>query len=142
MCVYVLYSDLLEWFHLCVFWQILKKSPVILFLWLFYLQNVTGWFSFHTIDCLRRRIDVRFMSVCPHPRAESLLNSMSTRFEKSKRTHTYVKVARPEEQEKTNKGLKQSVLFVVYFINFNYWHNYLSGNLIVNVINFRIFGNF
>ncbi|TMW89507.1 hypothetical protein EJD97_017087 [Solanum chilense] len=71
-------------------------------------NNVTGWFSFHTIDCLRRRIDVRFMSVCPHPRAESLLNSMSTRFEKSKRTHTYVKVARPEEQEKTNKDVENN----------------------------------
>uniref|UniRef100_A0A3Q7J4Y0 Transcription factor IIIC subunit 5 HTH domain-containing protein n=1 Tax=Solanum lycopersicum TaxID=4081 RepID=A0A3Q7J4Y0_SOLLC len=71
-------------------------------------NNVTGWFSFHTIDCLRRRIDVRFMSVCPHPRAESLLNSMSTRFEKSKRTHTYVKVARPEEQEKTNKDAENN----------------------------------
>ncbi|XP_055800857.1 uncharacterized protein LOC129870211 isoform X2 [Solanum dulcamara] len=66
-------------------------------------NSATGWFSFHTVDCLRRCIDVRFMSVCPHPRAEFLLNSMSTRFEKSKRIHTYVKVARPEEQEKVNK---------------------------------------
>lgn len=66
-------------------------------------SSATGWFSFHTLDCLRRCIDVRFMSVCPHSRAESLLNSMSTRFEKSKRSHTSVKVARPEEQEKVNK---------------------------------------
>ncbi|XP_060209462.1 uncharacterized protein LOC132636557 isoform X2 [Lycium barbarum] len=66
-------------------------------------DSTTGWFSAHTLDCLRRCIDVRFMSVCPHPRAESLLNSVSARFEKSKRIHTYVKVARPEEHEKANK---------------------------------------
>ncbi|XP_006350005.1 general transcription factor 3C polypeptide 5-like isoform X3 [Solanum tuberosum] len=71
-------------------------------------NSVTGWFSFHTVDCLRRCIDVRFMSVCPHPRAESLLNSISTRFEKSKRTHTYLKVARPEEQEKVNKDAENN----------------------------------
>lgn len=66
-------------------------------------NSATGWFSFHTVDCLRRCIDVRFMSVCPHPRAESLLNSMSARFEKAKRNHNFVKVARSEEQEKVNK---------------------------------------
>ncbi|KAG5569286.1 hypothetical protein H5410_059052 [Solanum commersonii] len=71
-------------------------------------NSVTGWFSFHTVDCLRRCIDVRFMSVCPHPRAESLLNSISTRFEKSKRTHIYLKVARPEEQEKVNKDAENN----------------------------------
>lgn len=94
--------------YLCIT-KILKKSPMILFRWLFNLQSATGWFSFHTVDCLRRCIDVRFMSVCPHPRAESLLNSMSARFEKAKRNHNFVKVARSEEQEKVNKGLKQSI---------------------------------
>ncbi|KAM3320692.1 general transcription factor 3C polypeptide 5 isoform X1 [Capsicum chacoense] len=71
-------------------------------------DSATGWFSFHTLDCLRRCIDVRFMSVCPHPRAESLLNSVSSRFEKSKRIHTCGKVARPEEQEKVSKEVENS----------------------------------
>ncbi|PHU07602.1 hypothetical protein BC332_24091 [Capsicum chinense] len=71
-------------------------------------DSATGWFSFHTLDCLRRCIDVRFMSVCPHPRAESLLNSVSTRFEKSKRIHTCAKVARPEEQEKVSKEVENN----------------------------------
>ncbi|XP_075075870.1 uncharacterized protein LOC107812107 isoform X3 [Nicotiana tabacum] len=66
-------------------------------------DNTTGWFSSHILDCLRLCIAVRFMSVCPHPDAESLLKTVSARFEKSKRIHTCVKVTRPEEQGKVHK---------------------------------------
>ncbi|XP_016447969.2 uncharacterized protein LOC107773035 isoform X1 [Nicotiana tabacum] len=66
-------------------------------------DSTTGWFSSHILDCLRLCIAVRFMSVCPHPDADSLLKSFSARFEKAKRICNYVKVARPEEQEKVNK---------------------------------------
>nr|XP_016436708.1 PREDICTED: general transcription factor 3C polypeptide 5-like isoform X2 [Nicotiana tabacum] len=66
-------------------------------------DNTTGWFSSHILDCLRLCIAVRFMSVCPHPDAESLLKTVSARFEKSKRIHTCVKVTRSEEQGKVHK---------------------------------------
>ncbi|KAK4392689.1 General transcription factor 3C polypeptide 5 [Sesamum angolense] len=51
----------------------------------------TGWFSLHVIDCLRLRVAQRFLSVYPESGAESLLKSVSHRFEKSKRMQLNVK---------------------------------------------------
>ncbi|PIN21879.1 RNA polymerase III transcription factor (TF)IIIC subunit [Handroanthus impetiginosus] len=45
----------------------------------------TGWFSSHLTDSLRLRVAQRFLSVYPEPGAESLLKSVSNRFERSKR---------------------------------------------------------
>ncbi|GFQ00991.1 general transcription factor 3c polypeptide 5 [Phtheirospermum japonicum] len=45
----------------------------------------TGWFSAHFIDTLRLRVAQRFLSVYPEAGAESLLKTVSKRFEKSKR---------------------------------------------------------
>lgn len=45
----------------------------------------TGWLSSRVLDCLRLRVAQRFLSVCPEPGAESLLKSVSKRFEKTKR---------------------------------------------------------
>ncbi|KAL2227983.1 UNVERIFIED_CONTAM: General transcription factor 3C polypeptide 5 [Sesamum indicum] len=51
----------------------------------------TGWFSSHVIDSLRLRVAQRFLSVYPESGAESLLKSVSHRFEKSKRMQLNVK---------------------------------------------------
>ncbi|KAI3446704.1 hypothetical protein Pfo_003369 [Paulownia fortunei] len=51
----------------------------------------TGWFSAHVIDNLRLRVAERFLSVYPESGAESLLKSVSNRFEKSKRLHLNMK---------------------------------------------------
>ncbi|GAB4825768.1 hypothetical protein Ancab_008643 [Ancistrocladus abbreviatus] len=45
----------------------------------------TGWFSSYLLDNIRLRIALRFLSVYPQSGAESLLKSVSERFEKSKR---------------------------------------------------------
>ncbi|KAL3619231.1 hypothetical protein CASFOL_036801 [Castilleja foliolosa] len=61
----------------------------------------TGWFSAQMIDTLRLRVAQRFLSVYPEAGAESLLKTVSKRFEKSKRSHMNkpdLKVGREEKQ--------------------------------------------
>ncbi|KAL2485332.1 Transcription factor IIIC [Abeliophyllum distichum] len=66
----------------------------------------TGWFSSRVIDSLRLCVAVRFLSVYPKDGAESLLRSVSNRFEKSKRMHIYMKdTIVDEEGQQPNKVL-------------------------------------
>ncbi|KAL0345957.1 UNVERIFIED_CONTAM: hypothetical protein Sradi_4427000, partial [Sesamum radiatum] len=60
----------------------------------------TGWFSSHVIDCLRLRVAQRFLSVYPESGAESLLKSVSHRFEKSKRMQLTVKDLKVHSEDK------------------------------------------
>ncbi|KAL2507180.1 Transcription factor IIIC [Forsythia ovata] len=60
----------------------------------------TGWFSSRVTDSLRLCVAVRFLSVYPKDGAESLLRSVSNRFEKSKRMHIYMKDTRVDEEGK------------------------------------------
>lgn len=51
------------------------------------------------LESIRLRASIRFISVYPNPGAESLLKSLSARFEKSKRSDIYTKNVRSEEEE-------------------------------------------
>ncbi|KAL9691825.1 hypothetical protein QQ045_012252 [Rhodiola kirilowii] len=47
-------------------------------------SRAAGWFSVPMISNLRRKIKVRFLSVCPDPEAENLLKTCRNMFEKTK----------------------------------------------------------
>ncbi|KAG8367641.1 hypothetical protein BUALT_Bualt16G0094100 [Buddleja alternifolia] len=64
-----------------------------------------GWFSPHIIDSFRLRVCQRFLSVYPEAGAESLLKSVCSRFEKSKRPRLDVKDLKVDgEGKQANKG--------------------------------------
>lgn len=65
----------------------------------------TGWFPPHILAILRKRVAVRFLSVYPHPGAESLLKSAVSRFEKLKRASIMIKekIGDEEEHQRVNK---------------------------------------
>ncbi|KAK6126989.1 hypothetical protein DH2020_039269 [Rehmannia glutinosa] len=66
----------------------------------------TGWFSAHMIDSLRLRVAHRFLSVYPEPGAESLLKTVSNRFQKSKRLLLNIKDMKVDGEEKqTDKDI-------------------------------------
>ncbi|KAH6819246.1 hypothetical protein C2S51_002849 [Perilla frutescens var. frutescens] len=58
----------------------------------------TGWFSSQMLDILRLRVAQRFLSVYPEGGTQSLLRSVTNRFEKLKRLHLTMK----------DKGAKQA----------------------------------
>ncbi|GMH29693.1 hypothetical protein Nepgr_031536 [Nepenthes gracilis] len=64
----------------------------------------TGWFSSYLLDSLRLRVALRFLSIYPQAEAESLLKSVSERFEKSKRMHFQTNFRLDEEAESQVHG--------------------------------------
>lgn len=104
----------LRWEDICAFRVFPHKSQISLQLFELkddYIQQeirkhpsrttcslATGWFLSRVIDRLRLCVAVRFLSVYPKDGAESLLRSVSNRFEKSKRIHIYMKDKRVDEE--------------------------------------------
>ncbi|KZV48529.1 general transcription factor 3C polypeptide 5-like [Dorcoceras hygrometricum] len=68
----------------------------------------TGWFSSHVIDCLRLRVAQRFLTVYPEAGAESILKSVSRRFERAKRMHISMKDLKGYEGKQANEDIIQS----------------------------------
>ncbi|KAL5783911.1 hypothetical protein ACOSQ2_006303 [Xanthoceras sorbifolium] len=66
----------------------------------------TGWFSESMFDVIRKRMEVRFMSVYPGTGAEKLLKTASEGFEKLKKACIYKDAFQPdqEEHQELNKG--------------------------------------
>ncbi|KAL2922454.1 putative cytochrome P450 4e1, partial [Bienertia sinuspersici] len=64
----------------------------------------TGWFTSYALDSLRLRVAVRFISVYPQQGAESLLKSVSERFEKSKKMRLQVNSLKPGEEGESQDG--------------------------------------
>lgn len=58
----------------------------------------TGWFTPYALNSLRLRVAVRFISVYPLDGADSLLKSVSERFEKSKKMRYQVNSLKPGEE--------------------------------------------
>ncbi|XP_073281691.1 uncharacterized protein [Primulina huaijiensis] len=69
----------------------------------------TGWFSSHVIDCLRLRVAQRFLTVYPEIGAESILKSVSRRFERSKKVQINLKDLKGDEGKQANEDIVQSV---------------------------------
>ncbi|XP_073066463.1 uncharacterized protein [Primulina eburnea] len=69
----------------------------------------TGWFSSHVIDCLRLRVAQRFLTVYPEVGAESILKSVSRRFERSKKVQINLKDLKGDEGKQANEDIVQSV---------------------------------
>ncbi|XP_075489921.1 uncharacterized protein LOC142528701 isoform X4 [Primulina tabacum] len=69
----------------------------------------TGWFSSHVIDCLRLRVAQRFLTVYPEVGAESILKSVSRRFERSKKVQINLKDLKGNEGKQANEDIVQSV---------------------------------
>ncbi|XP_073151523.1 uncharacterized protein [Henckelia pumila] len=65
----------------------------------------TGWFSSHVIDCLRLRVAQRFLTVYPEVGAESILKSVSRRFERSKKVRINLKDFKVDEGKQTNEDI-------------------------------------
>ncbi|KAK0606522.1 hypothetical protein LWI29_000121 [Acer saccharum] len=68
----------------------------------------TGWFSESMFDAIRKRMDVRFISVYPGPGAKKLLKTASEAFEKLKKECIYKDALQPdqEEHQEFNKGVR------------------------------------
>ncbi|KAH9669420.1 transcription factor IIIC subunit 5 [Citrus sinensis] len=66
----------------------------------------TGWFSSHVLAAIRRRVEVRFLSVFPGTGAQKLLKNASESFEKLKRICIYKDTLKPDQEEnlQINKG--------------------------------------
>ncbi|XP_057546834.1 uncharacterized protein LOC130825564 isoform X1 [Amaranthus tricolor] len=69
----------------------------------------TGWFASYTLDILRLRVAVRFLSVYPLDGAASLLKSVSERFEKSKKMRANVKNLKPGEDGESSANQELTV---------------------------------
>lgn len=68
------------------------------------MQLQTGWFSSQVLDILRLRVAQRFLSIYPDGGAQSLLKSVTNRFEKLK----ILQITMKEKREKqTDKGLNK-----------------------------------
>ncbi|GAY60236.1 hypothetical protein CUMW_200390 [Citrus unshiu] len=59
----------------------------------------TGWFSSHVLAAIRRRVEVRFLSVFPGTGAQKLLKNASESFEKLKRICIYKDTLKPDQEE-------------------------------------------
>ncbi|XP_077238387.1 uncharacterized protein LOC143879737 [Tasmannia lanceolata] len=59
----------------------------------------TGWFSRTLFECLKLRVNMKFLSVFPKTGAENLVKSVSERFEKSKRLQVLKRDLRPDKDE-------------------------------------------
>lgn len=83
------------------------KAPVSMVL---LSQLQTGWFSRYVIAVIRKRVEMRFLSVYPGVGAQKLLKSTSESFERLRRMCTYKDTLTPdhEQQHQVNKGLKFS----------------------------------
>ncbi|KAL3630319.1 hypothetical protein CASFOL_023303 [Castilleja foliolosa] len=68
----------------------------------------TGWFSAQLIDTLRLRVAQRFLSVYPESGAESLLKTVSKRFEKSKRSHLNKTDLKVREEKQADKEVLET----------------------------------
>lgn len=66
----------------------------------------TGWFSSHVLAAIRRRVEVRFLSVFPGTGAQKLLKNASESFEKLKRICIYKDTLKSDQEEnlQINKG--------------------------------------
>ncbi|KAJ4715492.1 general transcription factor 3C polypeptide 5-like [Melia azedarach] len=66
----------------------------------------TGWFSRYVIAVIRKRVEMRFLSVYPGVGAQKLLKSTSESFERLRRMCTYKDTLTPdhEQQHQVNKG--------------------------------------
>ncbi|KAH9669421.1 transcription factor IIIC subunit 5 [Citrus sinensis] len=70
----------------------------------------TGWFSSHVLAAIRRRVEVRFLSVFPGTGAQKLLKNASESFEKLKRICIYKDTLKPDQEEnlQINKDASQA----------------------------------
>ncbi|XP_042000064.1 general transcription factor 3C polypeptide 5-like [Salvia splendens] len=60
----------------------------------------TGWFTSQILDVLRLRVALRFLSVFPETGAQSLLRSVTNRFERLKLLHLTMKDKKAKEADK------------------------------------------
>lgn len=68
----------------------------------------TGWFSSHVIDCLRLRVAQRFLTIYPEVGAESILKSVSRRFERSKKVRIDLKDLKGDKGKQANEDIIES----------------------------------
>ncbi|XP_058068050.1 uncharacterized protein LOC131217218 isoform X2 [Magnolia sinica] len=61
--------------------------------------HLTGWFSKNLFESLKLRVSMKFLSICPRVGAKDLFNSVSERFERSKRLQVHGRDSRPDEEE-------------------------------------------
>ncbi|XP_031272616.1 general transcription factor 3C polypeptide 5-like [Pistacia vera] len=68
----------------------------------------TGWFSRHVLALIRKRVEVRFLSVYPEPGAGNLLKTASDRFAKLKKISFLSHTLKPDQKghQHVNKGDK------------------------------------
>lgn len=80
------------------------------------LQLQTGWFSSHVLAAIRRRVEVRFLSVFPGTGAQKLLKNASESFEKLKRICIYKDTLKSDQEEnlQINKGLNFLLLSIIF----------------------------
>lgn len=71
---------------------------------LYFVQLQSGWFASQVLDILRLRVSQRFLSVYPEGGAQSLLRSVTNRFEKLKILHLTMK---DKKAKQAGKGTNQ-----------------------------------